>query len=260
MSGYILCRIKRAQHPYFVENISTNIYSIEELCYYLHNNLYLIDQTIVNEELCDWIENELELKKLADKLRNAIDKFSGIEDVVYPIIKEINYLSYEELKELNIKLAAMDKEDPLLGQKQKADALVENKMYVHAIEIYQDILKNQDLETIREGLTENIYHNLGCAYSYMFQMRKATECFKNAYELNKSQKALETYLIAFGTTRNADEYEKLTLSLGVDEQTANNIRSRLKEFADSMSPLAEDENIDNTLSRLTREYHRSTGS
>ena len=51
MSGYILCQTKKAQHPYFIENISMNIYSIEELCYYLYHNLYLADHTVFNEEL-----------------------------------------------------------------------------------------------------------------------------------------------------------------------------------------------------------------
>ena len=56
VSGYILCQTKRAKLPYFIENISTNVYSIEELCYYLYHNLYLIDQTIMNEGLCSWIQ------------------------------------------------------------------------------------------------------------------------------------------------------------------------------------------------------------
>ena len=34
MSGYILCQGKRARFPYYIENISTNIYTLEELCYY----------------------------------------------------------------------------------------------------------------------------------------------------------------------------------------------------------------------------------
>ena len=40
MSGYILCQTGRAEAPYFIENISMNIYSLEELCYYLDHNLY----------------------------------------------------------------------------------------------------------------------------------------------------------------------------------------------------------------------------
>ena len=51
MSGYILCQTPKAQRPYFIENISMNIYSIEELCYYLYHNLYLADHTVFNEEL-----------------------------------------------------------------------------------------------------------------------------------------------------------------------------------------------------------------
>ena len=49
MSGYILCQTKKAEKPYFVENISTNIYSLEELCYYLYNNLYMEDSSVMNE-------------------------------------------------------------------------------------------------------------------------------------------------------------------------------------------------------------------
>ena len=53
MSGYHLCQVKKARHPYFIESISTNIFTIEELCFYLEKNIYLLDQTIINEKLLD---------------------------------------------------------------------------------------------------------------------------------------------------------------------------------------------------------------
>ena len=131
VSGYILCQTKRAKLPYFIENISTNVYSIEELCYYLYHNLYLIDQTIMNEGLCSWIQEELELPALAAKLRSKISKFASAEDIVYPVFKEINYLTYEELKELNVRLQKMNEETPAMREKQKADALMRMKcMYM----------------------------------------------------------------------------------------------------------------------------------
>ncbi len=92
---------KTGKTALFIENISTNVYSLEELCYYLYHNLYLIDRTIMNEELCSWIQEELALPGLAAKLRPALGKFASVEDIVYPVFKEINYLTYEELKELN---------------------------------------------------------------------------------------------------------------------------------------------------------------
>ena len=55
MSGYILCQTKKAEIPYYIENISTNVYSLEELCYYFYHNLYLVDETILNERLCSMV-------------------------------------------------------------------------------------------------------------------------------------------------------------------------------------------------------------
>ena len=98
MSGYILCQTKKARSPYFIQNISTNIYTLEELCYYLYHNIYLVDQTIINEALCSWIAQELELPRLAAKLRPKLGKFASAEDILYPVFKEINYLTYEEMK------------------------------------------------------------------------------------------------------------------------------------------------------------------
>ena len=105
MSGYMLCQTKKAEVPFFIENISTNIYTLEELCYYLYHNLCLIDQTLINENLCDWLSNELGLTELAGKLRPNVGKFASAEDILYPIFKEINYLTYEELRTLNGELA-----------------------------------------------------------------------------------------------------------------------------------------------------------
>ena len=37
--------------PYYIENIRMNIYSLEELCFYLYNNACLIDESLLNERL-----------------------------------------------------------------------------------------------------------------------------------------------------------------------------------------------------------------
>ena len=94
MSGYILCQVKKAEKPFYIENISKNIYSIEELCYYLYNNLYLVDRSLISNKLCTWLDEELKLPKLAAKLRPFIGKEAGLEEILYPIFKEINYLAY----------------------------------------------------------------------------------------------------------------------------------------------------------------------
>ena len=232
MSGYILCQTGRAEAPYFIENISMNIYSLEELCYYLDHNLYLIDQTILNEGLCNWIQEELKLPALAAKLRPKMGKFASVEDLVYPVFKEINYLTYEELKVLNTRLQKFDKETPAMREKCKGDALMENKMYVHAIQVYQKLLDRKDLEEIREGLTECIYHT----------------------------EALETYLMAFSMSHSEDEYKNMAKTLGVEEEILTAVQNRKKEFSQIPREKVNSQNMDDILNHLTSEYHRSTGS
>ena len=260
MSGYILCQTKKAETPYYIENISTNIYSLEELCYYFYHNLYLVDHSILNEGLLTWIQDELNLPKLASKLRAKLGQFSSIEDFLYPVFKEINYLTYEELKGLNSRIQKLDKESPLVREKEKGDALAENGMYVHAIRAYQDLLKRENLEEVREGFRENVYHNLGCAYSYLFQMEKALECFLKAYEEHHSRSALKTYLLAFHSIRTPIEYESRAAELGADREVLDEIRNALAHFARQPRVHVHNRNIDNMLERFTREYHRSTGS
>ena len=82
MGSLILCHKKRAKHPYEITRIHKRIYTIEELCYYLCNNLYLIDYTIINEQLCRWIRDELELVSLAESLMEMFKNHVSVEQFV----------------------------------------------------------------------------------------------------------------------------------------------------------------------------------
>lgn len=260
MGGYILCQTKKAEVPYFIENISTNIYSLEELCYYFYHNLYLVDKTIINETLCDWIQKELDLPKLAAKLRPCVGKFASAEDILYPIFKEINYLTYEELKALNIQIQKLDSEPIPVKEKHKGDSLVENGMYVNAIRVYEHLLQREDLEEAGEGLVGNIWYNLGCAYSYLFQMEKALECFFKAYENGRSAEALKTYLICYFTIHTQEEYDNRLKELGVEEEIAKEVHETLVEFTKIPKQTVDTQKIDTMIEEFMKEYHRSTGS
>ena len=47
MSGYILCQTKKADKPFFVESINTNIYLREVLCYCLYHYRFLVDSSLI---------------------------------------------------------------------------------------------------------------------------------------------------------------------------------------------------------------------
>ena len=88
MGSLILCHKKRAKHPYEITRIHKRIYTIEELCYYLCNNLYLIDYTIINEQLCRWIRDELELVSLAESLMEMLKNHVSVEQFVLYVLND----------------------------------------------------------------------------------------------------------------------------------------------------------------------------
>ena len=87
MGSLILCHDKHATHPYEITRIHCKIFTLEELCYYLCNNLYLIDYTIMNQQLLSWLEEELEMTELAGQLRDVIRLKGSVEKFVLTILK-----------------------------------------------------------------------------------------------------------------------------------------------------------------------------
>ncbi len=259
MSGYILCQVKKAEKPFYIENISTNIYSIEELCYYLYNNLYLVDRSLISNKLCTWLDEELKLPKLAAKLRPFIGKEAGLEEILYPIFKEINYLAYEELRILNGRIERRNKESEEIREKRKGDALMENRMYVNAIRVYQKLLEKDSREISRE-MRERILHNQGCAYSYLFQMDKALDCFFAAWKVKQSEKALKIYLLAYRSVHTPEEFEKIQEDLKAEDSVKKETARALEQFISLPEQKIAPGETDRILEDLTREYHRSTGS
>lgn len=262
MSGYVLCQTKTARVPYYIENISTNIYSVEELCFYLFHNVYLIDESLMNDGLFDWLQRELDLSGLAAKLRALKGKYAQPHEYVFPIFKEINYLSYEELKTLSAQLGRLSKEPPMTRKKLKGDSLVENGMYVGALHTYQELLEelHKGAEEPRKGFMGSVYHNMGCAYSYLFQKEEALKCFEKAYSHLHTMNALKSYLYAFSDARTPIEYASKLAELGVDEKTGREIEEGMNQAWEKSEVPVYEHNVDVILEKLTKEYHRSTGS
>ena len=52
-----LCVGEYCENAYNVEGLDIRVYSMEELCYCLKENAFLLDLSIMNDKLVDWIGN-----------------------------------------------------------------------------------------------------------------------------------------------------------------------------------------------------------
>ena len=261
MSGYILCQNPMAAQPYFIENIQTNVYSLEEVCYYIYHNIYLVDRTMVNAHFFDWVSNELRLPSLAVKLRQSAGKFSGLEDFVYPVFKEINYLSYEELKSLGSILTEYDSLSKQEIKKRKADAFMANGMIVKATSLYEELLAKeealpQEEKTIGNELMGAIYHNLGVAHSYLFQMDKASEYFRTAWQLTGNEEDQAALLLISRQDCTPHEFDILLNQSPVTDEVRKMVAQALDRYALVPEPAPKEGSEDEALDRIMREYHR----
>ena len=124
MSGYRLCYEKKAERPYFVRLIGTNLYSAEELCFFLYQNPELLDDTIMEEGLCAWVRDELELPELSRTMERAIREYQGMAEFVLPIFRRIGYLPAPQMAAYRKTLNEISRLSEHVRLKKKADALV----------------------------------------------------------------------------------------------------------------------------------------
>ena len=59
MGKLILCSSVIAKNPYCFPMTKTKVYSIEEVCYYIRNNIYMMQEEVFDRGFADWIRGEL---------------------------------------------------------------------------------------------------------------------------------------------------------------------------------------------------------
>jgi len=260
--SFDLCMVQQAARPYFIENISTNIYSIEELCFYLYRNVYLIDATIINEALCDWIRDELGLKKLYRLLYDQLDQGKGVEQFILPIFREIGYLDGKQMKEYQEKLSRLRVQPEDERQKLKGDYLVRCGMFENAVNEYRQIIDRQGPGSLGAGFYSGIWNNLGCACARMFRFEEAGECFYQAWKLGRTRETLRKYVSVLALYMDEEAYRKKLEKLGADKELIHAISEYNAEIAREASESAkqtkpEGTSIKEELRVIKDEYRRS---
>ncbi len=214
-----LCLGALSTTPYFLSGLGVNIYSMDELCYYLCINAYILDNDLIDVRLCDFLRDNLEMPELGAKLRRMIKENRTLGEMVTTILVDTHYCNDEEIAK--IKQILVDNASLSFAAKRKVrgDNLLCANKYPRAIEEYQYVLSVLDREEEPE-LYSSILHNVGCAYSMMFLLDKAADYFKQAYDIDASRESLVMYLVCLRLTKKKEEYDRIVVKNGYDERIA----------------------------------------
>ncbi|SEK30821.1 hypothetical protein SAMN02910377_00534 [Pseudobutyrivibrio ruminis] len=196
MSTLIYCKNSIAATPYYIEEVSLNVYSLEELSYYMLNNVYLLSTKLMNTELCNWIGRELKFPKLASELQSMVQNNSPLHIFVGHILSANGYASNKEIKDALSIISTFENKSEAERRKLRADRLMLGNKLVDAIYEYETLLAEDVAKTMPRTVEGDVYHNLGCAFAKLFFFDEASKCFDEGYKRNQKKQTLYCLLYA----------------------------------------------------------------
>ena len=204
MSKPILCIGTYAKTPFHIEKVGKNVYCIEELCYILVNNAFLLDEDSFGDDLFDWIDHECSLEKLSDELRSMAMKKCSIASLAGTILDYVGYNSKKEVDRTEEILRANAGMDVYRKKMARADFLLKNGRYSMAFKEYEFLLKNTD--ELDKKTKAKIEHNEGVMYARLFLFERAADMFLKAYKDGGDKESLVQYLGALRMGLSDKEY------------------------------------------------------
>lgn len=227
MGKVLLCMGRYAEKPFFMEKVYINLYSVEELCYCLIQNAYLIDQELMESRLADWLAEECGLSELAQLLKAMVKKGCSVSEYAKAILEYVGYGSAEDRKrtcdtlEQGLDLNAYEK------RKARADYLAENKKYVPALKNYDSLL--EELPEAEVALRARVLHNRGVVYAGLFLFKNAAESFRSAYECAGGEEDYICYLAANRMRMEETEYVDFTAGAGEKYELALQVEKLMED-------------------------------
>lgn len=228
MGKLIECFGKIAEKPYHFRLTDTNVYSIEEVCYYVYNNIYIIQEEIFDSAFTVWLRDELNMDIVADKIDSMRNDKNNLKDIVVTICCSCDYYDEEQINELIGIMDAIADLSKWEKAKIKADNYCRFGSYEKAIEEYTQILGTDDMLNATEEDYGAVYHNMGTAFCGMGLFIKASDSFEHAYEKNRKEESLRSYFYALKLTGDKKLFDKGVKKFDIDIKILNNI---MEDFA-----------------------------
>ncbi len=202
-----------AKIPYCVPGLERNVYCVEELCYCIKESAFLLDLSLLNDGLLDWLERECGLKELAKALYPLVHKQGSLSSFAVTILQYAGFYDRETVREVEKVLKQAAGLSAIERRKTQIDYLVTKKKYESALKGY-DALLQKWMEQDAQGAVmpaactlAAIWHNKGAAFAGLMRYDQAAECFRHAYELGGGPDSCVSYLAAMRMQLSEQEYE-----------------------------------------------------
>lgn len=197
-----ICVGDYAATPYSIAGLGIPVYCMEELCYCIKENAFLLDVSLMNDTLVEWIGEKCGLKDLADELYPLVHKQGSLSIFVTMIMEYVGIYDSSTIRNVEQVLKKGAGLSGIEKRKSQIDYLVGKKKYVSAVRGYDallskwDELEREEKELPAAGVRAAILHNKGVAYAGLMQYEQAAECFRQAFDSDNQTEHYMAYLAA----------------------------------------------------------------
>ena len=233
MAKLIVCTTKQAETPFTFLNTKVEIYTYEELCFYIYNNTVLISKSALSDRLWTWIRDELDMPQLADRLVGLANKTPFVQDLLVEILNAGEYYTPEEVKTYAAAWQKYRKLSPIQREKLKADGYLGYRRFIRASIIYDGIIQ-QEAEIQDREFLGNVYHNRAVAAANNLDTEDAKKFFLKAYDLHGNQESLKSYFYVVSATEDIMTLKSEVHKMGLSERYFEDIMMDIGDSKDDV--------------------------
>lgn len=195
MGKMILCRGRQTDKPLVIEGTGMRLYTAEELCYYIYNNIYLIGQDFINGRLIEFLRQTGE-EELSERMRSLSEKKAGLAEMLVTILKTVDYYSVSDIEKLRETLNTLGRQNVCERLKSRGDGYLANECFFSAVKCYESIISEYKGNGLSGSEYAKVYHNLGTAYARMFMYKKAVKYYDEAYAIGQHEESRKCSIAA----------------------------------------------------------------
>lgn len=192
MRESLICIGKIGKKGYYFEDTGIQIFSYEELCYYLRQHMVCYIHTLPDEDLLIYIRDELGLDKLYKQLIRLLDPEKDQMKYFSTLFREGHYFNEDEIRDILDEYRGLMNAPVYLQKKWMGDLFVISGRAARAIESYHAALEQNNIKDEELG---RIYHNIGIAESKLFRFENAKIDFIKAYQYAGDENSLFYYYV-----------------------------------------------------------------
>lgn len=258
MCAVILSKYKRASIPYEIESMGIHLYSMEELAFFLYENVYLVDRKIMGSKLFLWIREEIGAETLAEKLEKGSEAGSSMPNLILTVLRDVDYYTKEELAILSERMKKLSTYQEQERLKLKADEYFINGNYQAAIYEYQRILDIRQSDRLGVEFYAHVWNNLGVCYCRLFLFYKASKAFRTSYQYQKNSEVLRSYVYTLRFCLSEEDFEEAMEIQNIRGEQLASMMERLDQLTEEAeNHFSVDRNPTESLAALKREYHKN---